>query len=217
MLFDSKDTRKDSYPICCGGYQPQVSSVRKGRTKKAQEAQLLKKAGGGSSPASRIWSTRSVGSHSTEVKREQLLCWKRTDTNHSEQKTRDTEARAGSNTAAKTARASCEETTCAKVLWKTVLVHTRSRALCPGCFFLTLPWSWPDTRLHQRTGQNPRCSNEASRCRKGSRNCGGQLRKSHISFWNDIGEISVLILMGICAALTQYIDSNHNAEPLFQS
>jgi len=46
------------FELCCGVYQPQISPLRRGKAKKVQEAQLCKKAGGGSSPASRTKSAR---------------------------------------------------------------------------------------------------------------------------------------------------------------
>lgn len=61
------------FELCCGVYQPQISPMRRGKAKKLQEAQLCKKAGGGSSPSSGTPCSRITGSNGTEVRRAHWL------------------------------------------------------------------------------------------------------------------------------------------------
>lgn len=45
------------------------------------------------------------------------------------------------------------------LLWNMALLHTRARPLWPGCSFLTLSWSQPDTEIAE-TRSEPGSSNE---------------------------------------------------------
>lgn len=73
-LSDMKHRQEETptHLSCAVAFISHKSALR-GEAKKVQEAQLCKKAGAGSSPASRTQSTRIMGSHSPIVKRAMAL------------------------------------------------------------------------------------------------------------------------------------------------
>lgn len=208
---------------CAVGFISHKSALR-GEAKKVQEAQLCKKAGAGSSPASRTQSTRIMGSHSTIVKRamaliaEDVLAQQESGTNQTVWKThlRQRQEQAWI-LSAKTACAFCEEETSAIgksdcSLAHSTVTHQGQRSV-PRVFlsnFVTvLARHWDHIRDQVRS-------------------LGVQMTYGKLKLWRPIeeglhrslkchvGQMSIPTEQGVSAALTQCISSSHNAEPFFQ-